>query len=127
MERVLNPSRTTGLVALLWPAGKPVDQDAQVPARHFTLVSTPGDYEALTAAGHNSILIQRRPSSHFSVPLVVRLAGPLIVPWRWRRLLLNEGITTTISRRSLSSIPLVIATLLARCRVTPWHASLLDQ
>ena len=117
MERVLSTPRTTDMVALLWPAGKPVGQEPEIPARQFTLVSTLADYDALTAAGQNSILIQRRPSSHFSVPLVVRLAGPLIMPWRWRRVLLNEGITTVAIPRSLASTPLAVAALLARSRI----------
>lgn len=118
MERVLSTPRTTEIIALLWPAGKPVGPDPETPARDFTLVSTLDDYEALTAAGQNSILIQRRPSSHFSVPLVVRLAGPLIVPWRWRRLLLNEGVEEVIVRPSPSGIPIILGAWLARTLIT---------
>ncbi len=121
MERVLRDTKSAVVVALFWPAGKPVSQDCEPPDRTFTLVSTLADYEALTAAGHNSILVQRRPSSHFSVPLLVRAAGPLIVPWRWRRVLLNEGVSAVVIAGSWKDLPIVVAMWLARSKPILWR------
>ncbi|MCS5735572.1 hypothetical protein [Herbiconiux daphne] len=87
----------------------------------FVLVSTSDQYEYALSVGAQPILITR----DFSVTdrrgkLRLRL-GKLIEPWRWRRTLLNEGVTELTVPRAGGSASFRIASRLAKVRVIVWR------
>ena len=83
----------------------------------FVLVQSEVQYRAVVGETGQPILITR----DFSVTdrrgkLRLRL-GKLIEPWRWRRTLLNEGISTVYLADKRGLAPVRIAARLAKVRV----------
>lgn len=58
----------------------------------FVLVSDEAQYDAAVAAGGQPILVTRSFSVTDRRGRARLLLGGLIEPWRWRRVMLNEGI-----------------------------------
>lgn len=83
----------------------------------FVLVSSPAAYVQAVSAGAQPILPSARFSETDSRGALRRFLGPLNMAWRWRRYLLNEGITEiTVPRVSTRSLPLIGGALLAGSR-----------
>jgi hypothetical protein len=61
-------------------------------ASEFVLVSNATQYATVTESGGQPILVTRSFSVTDSRGRARLLLGALIGPWRWRRVLLNEGI-----------------------------------
>lgn len=110
----------TAFAALLWPPKLRILPASPPPPHTFKLATSPADYRFLADSGFDVILVPRRPSDHFAAPLVVRILGPFIMPWRWRRAILNEGISLVYVTMSRSSFTLAAATWLARGDVQLW-------
>jgi hypothetical protein len=92
------------------------------PLRHdlfdYVLAATPAQYESVLEHGGQPILITRRFSVTDSRGSLRLLLGGLIEPWRWRRVLLNEGIGMLHVYQGDRSWVYKIAALLSRTSVT---------
>jgi len=80
--------------ALALPRAAAVDRIPRslLAAADFVLVSTEDQYGHVVAAGAQPILVTRSFSVTDSRGRARLLLGALLGPWRWRRVLLNEGI-----------------------------------
>jgi hypothetical protein len=83
----------------------------------FVLVLSRADYEEAALAGAQPILPSVRFSETDQRGALRRLLGPVNRAWRWRRYLLNEGITS-VDARGLTprSLTLWAGALLAGAR-----------
>jgi hypothetical protein len=90
------------------------DQD---PAGWLYLVTASEDFERLERLGCDVALMPLRFSVTDARAAWRARLGRLIMPWRWRRLLLNEGVTRIRAPRRPSSVPVVLGALLAGARV----------
>jgi len=79
----------------------------------FVLVGSTRDYHEALKLGFQPILVQQRFSVTDRRASVPRAAGPLFRAWRWRRIMLNEGISALVLRRERSVGVLMLAGVLA--------------
>ena len=84
----------------------------------FVLVSTPAQYAHVLELQGQPILITRKFSVTDSRGSMRLLLGRLIEPWRWRRALLNENITSLTVLRGEGAWVFRVAAVLARTRLT---------
>ncbi|HEY0248649.1 MAG TPA: hypothetical protein VGC45_10345 [Gryllotalpicola sp.] len=86
-------------------------------AGDFVLVSDADQYAAAVAAGAQPILVTLSFSVTDSRGRMRLLLGDLLAPWRWRRVLLNEGITRLTVVPGRGGLRFRVAAALARTRV----------
>jgi hypothetical protein len=109
-------TQTTDVTAVALPAGVAVRSmpPSLLTAQDFVLVSTREQYADAVALGAQPILV----TLSFSVTDRrgrARLAlGRLLAPWRWRRVLLNEGIAVLTVLPGRGRRDFTIAARLAR-------------
>lgn len=87
------------------------------PNRVFVFAETEDDYVRAIASGTQPILVQDRFSLTDQRAKVPRVALPLFRAWRWRRVMLNEGITVLVLRRGRSVGVMILGALLAGVRL----------
>ncbi|GAA4166167.1 hypothetical protein GCM10022286_30390 [Gryllotalpicola daejeonensis] len=88
------PAQQRQVRALALPRAGDVDRIPRelLAAADFVLVSHQDQYRQAVKAGAQPILVTRSFSVTDSRGRARLLLGALIGPWRWRRVLLNEGI-----------------------------------
>lgn len=93
-------------------AGRQMDEGYE-----FLLVVNRGDYDRAVESGAQPILPSMRFSETDNRGALRRFLGPLNRAWRWRRYLLNEGISqVTVRRLSPNSFVLLGGSMLAGTR-----------
>jgi hypothetical protein len=85
--------------------------------RSLCLVTRADHFELLEELGLDVALVPRRFSVTDSKADARARLGRLIMPWRWRRLLLNEGVTRLAVPVGLWPAPIILGALLAGVRV----------
>jgi hypothetical protein len=98
-----------------WQSAK---ADVVLKTADFVLVSTTLQYKHVIEVMGQPILITRKFSVTDSRGSMRLLLGGLIEPWRWRRALLNENITSLRILRGEGSWVFRIAAILSRTRYT---------
>jgi hypothetical protein len=68
-------------------------------------------------AGLDIAFVPRRASVTFAHRRLPAAVETLMMPWRWRRLLLNEGVTSTEVPLELASAPIAVAAFMAGTKV----------
>jgi hypothetical protein len=90
------------------------------PTAQYYLVETFEQWQSVADAGLDPIITHLRFSTDPRSDLAARL-GRMIMPWRWRRTILNAGIVEVRYTRGAPVSPIVGAMLagvrLVRCRV----------
>jgi hypothetical protein len=84
----------------------------------FVLVPSREIYETVSGLGGQPILTPLRFSVTDTRGRLRLLLGGLLEPWRWRRVLLNEGITSLVVYKGRRSWVFTVAARLARTRVS---------
>jgi hypothetical protein len=97
-RRDLRPSRRDVLARALpteWDLEYGRREDARVHVSRFglVLVRAPEQYEAVIRLGGQPVIIHRQFSVTDSRGSLRLRLGALLEPWRWRRTLLNEGVS----------------------------------
>lgn len=106
----------TPIIAFVWSGTSSIGY-AWPDIEDFVLVSSPEQYEVVVGLGYEAICVQLRSSDYFHAALPLRLLGRLAIPWRWRRVLLNECIEKVYVPLSMKSMPVVLACLLTGAKV----------
>ena len=83
----------------------------------FVLTSSAIDYRRVLELGLQPILVQERFSVTDSKGGALRFLGPFFKAWRWRRILLNEGIKSISCPPTIAAAPLMIASVLAGAKI----------
>jgi hypothetical protein len=87
----------------------------------FVLATTAQEREAMATPGYDEICLPLRSSDTFKAGWLYNVAGRALVPWRWRRVMLNEQIHTVYVNGSIRSIPIVVAAVMSGCTVRGTH------
>lgn len=109
--RALPPGWTTARVAHEGPS-------SAVQGFDVVLVSSREQYQAVAELGGDPILITRDFSATDRRGKLRLRLGVLLVPWRWRRTLLNEGVGELVVSNGLGSTAFHLAARLGRVHVT---------
>jgi hypothetical protein len=102
------------------PAGRPVPVELWLgdgKNRALCLVTRADHFERLEELGLDVALVPRRFSVTDSRADRRARLGRLIMPWRWRRLLLNEGVTRLSAPIGFWPLPIMVGALMAGVRV----------
>jgi hypothetical protein len=94
----LRPSRRDVLARALpteWDLERGRQEDARVHVSRFglVLVRAPEQYDAVIRLGGQPVIIHRQFSVTDSRGSLRLRLGAVLEPWRWRRTLLNEGVS----------------------------------
>jgi hypothetical protein len=123
MSRVdLAPSRRDVLARALpseWNVdrGRAEEERLRVSRFGIVLVRTPEQYEEVIALGGQPVIIHRQFSVTDSRGSLRLRLGSLLEPWRWRRTLLNEGVSQLVVSRGGRRSVFVAAARLASVKV----------
>ena len=109
-------TQTTDVTAVALPAGVAVGDVTAglLTEQDFVLVSTSEQYAQAVALGAQPILVTLSFSVTDRRGRARLLLGRLLAPWRWRRVLLNEGVATLTVVRGRGDRDFAIAAWLAR-------------
>lgn len=118
----LRPSRPDVLARALpaeWDLERGRGEDARIHVSRFglVLVRAPEQYEAVIQLGGQPVIIHRQFSVTDSRGSLRLRLGAMLEPWRWRRTLLNEGISALHVSPGGRRSTFVIAARLARVGV----------
>jgi hypothetical protein len=114
----LAPSRRDVLARALpseWDIDRGRTEEARLHVARFgiVLVRTPEQYADVLALGGQPVIIHRQFSVTDSRGSLRLRLGALLEPWRWRRTLLNEGVSDLVVSRGGRRSTFVIAARLA--------------
>ena len=82
----------------------------------FVLVANPALYTPLVDAGAQPILLSRGFSETDARGRNRLKLGPVIEPWRWRRVLMNENVDRLTIRWGTGALAMIVGAILAGTR-----------
>ncbi|WP_043669140.1 hypothetical protein [Clavibacter michiganensis] len=118
----LRPSNRDVLARALpteWDLEHGRGEDARIHVSRFglVLVRAPEQYDAVIQLGGQPVIIHRQFSVTDSRGSLRLRLGAMLEPWRWRRTLLNEGISALHVPRGARRSTFVIAARMARVSI----------
>lgn len=113
-DRTMRAAR--GEATAVLPARVTTDRLARLPATDYVLVASESDWRVAARAGLDPVTTHVRFSVTDARSDVAARLGRLVMPWRWRRTILNTGIGLVHSEPGAPFAP-VLGALLAGARV----------